>query len=58
MLNWCFRDVNFLKMDKLEIAFRDYKDMTVDQFVLEDFIASSSDSLLCYSVMAMNPSVI
>ena len=45
-------------MDKLEIAFRDYKDMTVDQFVLEDFIASSSDSLLCYSVMAMNPSLI
>ena len=58
MLNWCFRDVNFLKMDKLEIAFRDYKDMTVDQFILIDFIASSSDSLLCCSLMAMDSSLI
>ena len=58
MLNWCFRDVNFLKMDKLEIAFRDYKDMTVDQFVLKDFITSSSDSLLCSSLMAMDSSLI
>ena len=58
MLNWCFRDVNFLNMDKLEIAFRDYKDMTVDQFVLEDFITSSSDSLLCCSLMAMDSSLI
>ena len=58
MLNWCFRDVNSLKMDKLEIAFRDYKDMTVDQFVLKDFITSSSDSLLCCSLMAMDSSLI
>ena len=58
MLNWCFRDVNFLGMDKLEIAFKDYKDMTVDQFVLKDFITSSSDSLLCCSLMAMDSSLI
>ena len=58
MLNWCFRDVNFLGMDKLEIAFRDYKDMTVDQFVLKDFITSSIDSLLCCSLMAMDSSLI
>ena len=58
MLNWCFRDVNFLKMDKLEIAFRDFKDITVDQFVLKDFITSSSDSLLCCSLMAMDSSLI
>ena len=45
-------------MDKLEIAFRDYKDMTVDQFVLEDFITSSSDSLLYCSLMAMDSSLI
>ena len=58
MLNWCFRDVNFLKMDKLEIAFRNHKDMIVDQFVLEDFMTSSSDSLLYWSLMAMDSSLI